>query len=124
MLFCEHQGESRVERVCLFTTCKPCEYGISAHVIVSCEEGSSSTSLHLTLPHNSQQARTHTVVVLSTLWAGQSSAGRECSEGQRETERQGGKKSIGIDVQHCIKTVTAQRKGERAGGMERLLYTS
>lgn len=61
---------------------------------------------------------------MRTMWAEHSSAGRECSEGQRETERQRGEKSIGIDVQHCIKTVTAQRKGERVGGMERLLYTS
>lgn len=32
------------------------------------------------------------------------------------------KKSIAIDMQHCIKTVTAQR--EKKGGMERLFYTS
>ena len=44
----------------------------------------------------------------------------------REAER---KKSIAIDMQHCIKTVTVQaekrgREKEREGGLGRLLYMS
>ena len=61
------------------------------------------------------------MAVLSILWAWHSGAGRECREGQRETERRRAKKkkkkkkkSIAIDMQHCIKTVTAQREKREA----------
>lgn len=109
----------------LFKMFRPCENQTSVK-ISTCHYvtlNSKTVFLSLLTPHlpHIQQA-TH-MVVLSILWAWQSSAGRECREGQRETERQRGKKSIAIDMQHCIKTVTAQRE-KREGGMERLFYTS
>lgn len=108
VLWREPQGESnlcQIECVCtgsrLFVAFEPREYEASVKICKICmrlrhvknsKTVSSPLSLHLTSPTTARHALTH-MAVLSILWAWHSSAGRECREGQRETERRRAKKN-------------------------------